>query len=181
MSAFRTSLLALLNAHFNGDAWRIKECLEDKEQLFQVVQGLLHPAGVATSVELHTVGPALQVVLGLDPVPAARPRVSKWGTYYPEGYKNWKKNAQAFFPQGVAPLEGPLRVELEVVCKRPKKPSSSIPTGDVDNYAKAALDAVNDAALWGDDKQVVSLLVTKRYAAVDETPRTIITIEQLAA
>lgn len=124
---------------------------------------------------------ALQVVLGLDPVPAARPRVSKWGTYYPEGYKNWKKNAQAFFPRDLRPLEGPLRVDLEVVCKRPKKPSSTIPTGDVDNYAKAALDAVNDAALWGDDKQVVSMLVTKRYAVGDEAPRTIITIQPLLA
>lgn len=122
----------------------------------------------------------LSIVIGLDPVPAARPRVSKWGTYYPATYKNWKKDALGFFPQDLEPLEGPLRVELEVVCKRPKKPTSTIPSGDVDNYAKAALDAVNDAKCWGDDKQVVSLAVTKRYAELDEEPRTLISIHKKA-
>lgn len=123
---------------------------------------------------------SVQVVIELAPVPAARPRVSKWGTYYPPNYKDWKKAAEAFFPFSPTPLEGALAVELEVVCKRPKKPTSPIPTGDVDNYAKAALDAVNDAKLWHDDKQVVSLAVSKRYAGDGEAPRTIINIKKKA-
>lgn len=121
---------------------------------------------------------ALHLVIGLDPVPAARPRVSKWGTYYPATYKNWKKDALGFLPQDLAPLKGPLAVILEVICKRPKKPTSTVPSGDVDNYAKAALDAVNDAKLWGDDKQVVALTVSKRYAEPGEQPRTLITIHK---
>ncbi len=123
----------------------------------------------------------LEVVIGLDPVPASRPRVSKFGTYYSATYKNWKKDAARFFPQAPEALQGPLAVELEVVCKRPKKPTTTIPTGDVDNYAKAALDAVNDAKLWEDDKQVVSLTVSKRYAVGDESPRTTINIQKKAA
>ena len=116
------------------------------------------------------------VTIGLPPVPAARPRVGRWGTYYPENYKNWKDKAHGFFPKLFKVADGPLRVELEVVCKRPKKPAGSVPTGDIDNYANAALDAVNDAGLWGDDKQVVCLQATKRYAEPGEEPGTHIRI-----
>lgn len=122
---------------------------------------------------------ALQVTIGLDPVPASRPRVTKWGTYYTATYKKWKEAAAKFFEKPEQVLTGPLAVELEVICKRPKKPTSEIPVGDVDNYAKAALDAVNDAQLWEDDKQVTQLLVTKRYAEPGEAPRTIIQIRSL--
>lgn len=121
----------------------------------------------------------LRIVIGLAPVPAARPRVARFGTYYPPTYKAWKKDALVFMPKVSSVLEGPLSVDMEIICKRPKKPTSSIPVGDVDNYAKAALDAVNDAALWGDDKQVVSMHVSKRYAEPGEEPCTVISINKL--
>jgi len=119
---------------------------------------------------------AHEVFIGLAPVPASRPRVTRFGTYYSKTYKNWKDQAQGFFPKLFKVAEGSLRVELEVVCKRPQKPAGSVPTGDIDNYAKAALDAVNDAGLWGDDKQVVCLHAIKRYAAPGEDPGTHIRI-----
>ena len=119
------------------------------------------------------------VEIGLAPVPASRPRVTKWGTYYTATYKDWKTAAQGFFPQCPEVLQGALAVELSVICKRPVKLTIAIPKGDVDNYAKAALDAVNDAGLWEDDKQVTHLTVSKRYAQPGETPRTIITIRRL--
>lgn len=119
-----------------------------------------------------------RVVIEQAPVPASRPRVSKWGVYYSDTYKKWKAAAARDFPTGpIMVLKGPLAVTLEVVCKRPQKLTSSIPVGDVDNYAKAALDAVNDAGLWDDDKQVVSLRVSKRYAEPGEAPHTLIDIQ----
>lgn len=121
----------------------------------------------------------LHIVIGLAPVPAARPRVAKFGTYYPPTYKAWKKDARWFMPKVSDPLQGPLAVDMEIICKRPQKPTSSIPVGDVDNYAKAALDAVNDATIWGDDKQVVSMHVSKRYAEPGEEPCTIINIKHM--
>lgn len=39
----------------------------------------------------------------------------------------------------------------------------SYPSGDVDNYAKAALDGMN-GVVWEDDRQVVQLGATKRWA-----------------
>lgn len=123
----------------------------------------------------------MQVVIEVPPVPAARPRVSKWGTYYPATYKDWKKAAAAFFHPASPCWSDPVFVELEIICKRPQRITNPIPPGDVDNYAKAALDAVNDAHLWLDDKQVVSLNVSKRYAEKDETPRTIIHIHRKKA
>lgn len=128
---------------------------------------------------LTTSDTGYEVVIGIDPVPAARPRVSKWGTYYPETYKKWKAAATKFFPKLFEQLKGPLGVELEVICKKPQRPTKTFPRGDVDNYAKAALDAVNDAQLWGDDDQVQRLIVSKRYAEKDEQPRTIIKIWRL--
>lgn len=38
----------------------------------------------------------------------------------------------------------------------------SCPSGDVDNYAKSALDGLN-SVVWDDDKQVVKLTAYKRW------------------
>lgn len=116
----------------------------------------------------------------LAPVPASRPRVSKWGTYYLKTYADWKSAAAGFMPAPPAtPATGELAVTLLMVCKRPKKLTQPIPNGDIDNFSKAALDAVNDAGLWGDDKQVVSLHATKRYAEPGEQPKTHIEIRSM--
>lgn len=120
----------------------------------------------------------LTIRIDLPPVPASRPRVSKFGTYYAATYKNWKKAALGFFPKDLQPLLGSLWVDLEIVCTRPKKPTGPIPTGDIDNYTKAALDAVNDAGVWGDDRQVTTLFVKKRYAHLGEEPHTLIRIRK---
>lgn len=120
----------------------------------------------------------LTIVIELPPVPASRPRVSKFGTYYAANYKDWKKAALGFFPKDLQPILGALRVDLEIVYKRPKKITRPIPPGDIDNYAKAALDAVNDAGVWGDDRQVTTLLVKKRYAHLEEDPHTRIHIKK---
>lgn len=114
----------------------------------------------------------------LAPVPASRPKVPRRGKpYYLPTYAAWCDGAAAFLrPQG-EPLDGPLVVFVEVVCKRPKKPANVMPVGDVDNYAKAALDALTSAGVWVDDKLVVEMTVRKRYTEGDEQPHTFITIE----
>lgn len=52
-----------------------------------------------------------------------------------------------------------------------------MPIGDVDNYAKAALDAITSADIWADDKLVVEMTVRKRYTEGHEQPHTFITIQ----
>jgi len=57
---------------------------------------------------------------------------------------------------------------LMYVSKRP----------DVDNLAKAVMDAINNVGIWEDDSQISVLRVSKIYS---DEPRCIITINQLEA
>jgi Holliday junction resolvase RusA-like endonuclease len=45
---------------------------------------------------------------------------------------------------------------------KPKKPSNPFPKEDIDNCAKAILDALNEIA-YLDDKQIVELHIKKEY------------------
>ncbi len=114
-----------------------------------------------------------------DPVGKQRPRFAKGRTYTPKKTVDYeaKIKDQAKSAMGrTEPLETPVAVYLYVnhavpasyskkrreAClnrsERPKKP-------DLDNCAKAFLDAMNEI-VYKDDVQVVSLHVTKRYDTV---------------
>lgn len=84
----------------------------------------------------------------------------------------------------VAPLDGPLSVELLFVFPRPKnriwktKPMPREPHDkkpDLDNLAKSVLDALNQIA-WRDDSQIVRLTATKQTASGDEQPHVVVRI-----
>lgn len=101
-----------------------------------------------------------------NPVPAARPRVSKWGTYYPKTYANWRKLAEASVLPGQLCLakDAPILVLVESVGKRPATSKRRWPIGDTDNHAKAVLDVITKAEdYWYDDDQAVWLISGKRY------------------
>lgn len=116
----------------------------------------------------------------IDPVPCPRPRHSlvgkrcpqcKRGTipvaYYTEAYKKFKAEAGKQFKrltQGTdCPLvQGPLTVRLIVTVRRPKTTLRSMPKPDVDNYAKAVLDAANKV-VWDDDSLIKRLVVEKEW------------------
>lgn len=63
------------------------------------------------------------------------------------------------------PIEGPLYVACDFFIEKPKSVKRRYPSvaPDVDNYAKAALDALN-GIVWMDDSQIVDLRLCKRYA-----------------
>lgn len=111
--------------------------------------------------------------LPVTPVPAARPRVAKWGTYYPKSYEKFRKEADAALrPYQVdAPYDGPVILMVTFICSRPKNPSNPYPRGDIDNYEKAFYDAITKAqCVWKDDAQITHVDAAKRYAAAGETP-----------
>ena len=60
-----------------------------------------------------------------------------------------------------------LNVNVECVVKKPKTSILDVPRGDVDNYAKGVLDAMN-GVLWDDDDQIVKLTVSKRFTEQNE-------------
>lgn len=109
-------------------------------------------------------------VFEIDAVPASRPRVSKYGTYYLPTYRTFKAQMSEIVSKNrdnFTRMEGPLRVIVWCAVKRPKTTKRSFPTGDVDNYAKAVLDSLN-GVLWEDDDQITELIVRKGYCADDK-------------
>lgn len=121
-----------------------------------------------------------EVYLPIAPVPAARPRVSRWGTYYPKTYREWKASAagllKPFWKEG-SPTDETVCVSVHAVAKRPQKLTRPLPHPDVDNYVKAVLDVITGSQLvWQDDRQVAYLWATKRYADAGETPHSFIRV-----
>lgn len=96
-------------------------------------------------------------------VPGRRPIAS---AYSPKPYAEWQKRAAAVLKSATGQrFEGPVAVSLIFAATRPKTTKLSHPKPDVDNYAKALLDAVTkDGRFWSDDTQVVSLSVDKVWA-----------------
>lgn len=67
------------------------------------------------------------------------------------------------------PVEGPVTLEVVFYLERPstikvnKRPHPVVPP-DIDKLVRGVSDALSDAAVWGDDSQVVKLVAFKRYA-----------------
>lgn len=135
-----------------------------------------------------------------QPVPQPRPRVSTRGgfarAYTPKGHAihAYREAIELLartngWRQG--PTQCPVAVEIDCYLERPAshvtkagEVRSSAPTypgrSDVDNLAKAVLDAITDAGtLWRDDDQVVDLHVRKHYARPQAGGRTIVTVRRL--
>ncbi len=110
--------------------------------------------------------------IGGKPVPAGRPRVTRWGTYYPKSYTTWIKSAQPFIEaMPTVPLKGNVALLVQVNCPAPKKTDHTAPMGDVDNFAKGPMDLITKLGKsWVDDRQIVSLTVVKRWVEKGEEP-----------
>tara|TARA_R100000654_G_scaffold1725_6_gene6362 strand:- start:1307 stop:1684 length:378 start_codon:yes stop_codon:yes gene_type:complete len=103
----------------------------------------------------------------ISPVAASRPRVSRRGAYFTGPYKEFRKDmieiVYIVLGDEFVPFSGPLRVDIEFYCKRPKKTKLSAPRADIDNYIKAALDSLN-THLWEDDTQIQQIYAAKQWA-----------------
>lgn len=117
-------------------------------------------------------------------VPKAQPRVKACrrgnhaGVYDPGTADAWKKlvGAGALAHWNRARFLGPLRLVLLFGMQRPKahynrhgdvrptSPKWHTSKPDVDNLAKAVMDALTQLGVWEDDSQVVRLDVGKVYA-----------------
>jgi Holliday junction resolvase RusA-like endonuclease len=114
----------------------------------------------------------LTIKVDIEPVPAARPRVTRQGwSYYPKRYKDFKaemsKRIRSYFDNPCTPCPAICEAEVEIVCDRPKSTKLPFPKPDVDNYFKAVTDAAT-GAVWVDDWQIERAAVSKRWANVGE-------------
>ena len=110
----------------------------------------------------------------INPVPASRPRVTRWSTYYPKKYTQFKLDMIALTSElDLTPFEGSLRVDIGFYISMPKswskkkkesKESSYCDNNaDVDNYLKAILDSLNEG-VYVDDRQIVEISARKIYS-----------------
>jgi Holliday junction resolvase RusA-like endonuclease len=118
-----------------------------------------------------------------DPVPQPRPRVSTRGgfarAYVPSKHPVHDYRgaiASAAADAGLTPTGEPLNVVIDAVFVRPKShlckagvkaTAPRLPRPDVDNVAKAVLDALQD--VMGDDSLVARLVVEKSYGTEART------------
>ncbi len=120
------------------------------------------------------------LVFPFDPVPASRPRVTRWGTYHTKTYKAWlTEAARTLASVSLSLPETPLAIVATFVCPRAKTSKLVTPKGDLDNYIKAPLDAITHAGLWPDDKWITFIAASKRFASPQEQPHTALHIYRL--
>jgi Holliday junction resolvase RusA-like endonuclease len=125
---------------------------------------------------------SVQFSIDSPPVPKGRPKFSKIGgfvrTYTPKKTSDYETIVRETAQQAMTrePLETPTAVylyfRLPIPKSYPKKRVAACLTGlerpikkpDIDNLAKSVLDGLN-GIVYRDDGQIVSLHVTKVYAA----------------
>ena len=121
---------------------------------------------------------SMRVVIPGTPVAQGRGRAIRFGDSIrvidPTKSRSWKAMARIHMVQAraraliFAPAEVALRVVIVATFSRPKShpkrnpPAWKVSRPDVDNIAKAVLDAGN-AIIWKDDSVVVDLCASKRY------------------
>jgi Holliday junction resolvase RusA-like endonuclease len=131
--------------------------------------------------------PTLDVIVPGPCEPKGRPRVRRRGQhvrlYTPKVTEDYEERVAAYARLAAAELGGwvvgrrvPLRLEVEVVCRRPgrlwrkvddngeRAPVTVRP--DLDNYVKSILDGLQRAELFADDAQVVELSARKVYGRI---------------
>lgn len=101
----------------------------------------------------------------LRPRPASRPRFGQGRTYHDADYERWL-DAAAWHMTRLPKHSGPVEVSIVVHADRfsfeVTPCERSRPTGvrgDIDNFAKAVLDAAERAGVFGNDRQVQALTI----------------------
>ena len=126
----------------------------------------------------------LEFVIRINPVPASRPRVSKWGVYYSKTYRFFREEApeaiaEAIIESGVGsstlPLTGYLECEFVFNVKRPKKTKLKYPHADVDNLLKGAQDSM-EGLIFENDKQIIVVKGRKQWSDIPSIKVTIRTL-----
>lgn len=117
----------------------------------------------------------VSLFLDVAPVPASRPRVTRWnGVFYGKTYDRFYEAAKVRFKElaaGRAPTDAPLILFAEFLAEKPRTGKLSYPRGDTDNFLKGPLDAMKTAGgFYGDDNQIIGVIAFKRYAAPGEEP-----------
>ena len=115
------------------------------------------------------------LTIPLTPLPAPRPRFSKFGTYNPKRYTDYKKAVALLAKRVFKPTLKPVKLVVYFYMPIPKSWSKKkrleavgqyhIKKPDSDNLLKTVKDALNGIA-YKDDSQVAVTVTYKIYAEV---------------
>lgn len=132
-----------------------------------------------------------------EPIAQPRPRAfvgtnGKAAVYDKGKASPWRDRVHVAASIGEVPkgLTGPIRLGLLFELPRPKRlrkgtspcglvPHTNVP--DIDNLAKAVMDALSVYGVWKDDRQVHALFASKWYVGMSTTEGVTIKIERLAS
>ena len=128
----------------------------------------------------------MKVVFHVAPVPASRARVTRWSTFFPKKYSQFKEDmVMALGNTTFIPSTKLIYAQLDFYVQIPKswsKKKKTLKNGrycdnnaDIDNYCKAILDSL-EGTYYENDKQIVMIRARKFYS---ETPRIEYTQEEL--
>ena len=111
-------------------------------------------------------------ILNISPIPASRPRFSKYGTYNTSKYSNYKKSLSIMLKQiHKTQIENQCRLTIKFYLPIPKmsKKKTEEHIGmyhykkpDLDNLLKGFMDAAN-GIVYKDDNIVSSIIAEKYY------------------
>lgn len=112
----------------------------------------------------------MKLNIPIDVIPQGRPRFYNGIAIDPPKSKQFKTELAMLVKslrRGSALLDGAIKIELGIYrqASKFKKGVTSKKYGDIDNLAKAILDAFN-GVIWQDDSQIVDLHITKNLADV---------------
>ena len=110
----------------------------------------------------------------VEPVPASRARVTRWSTYFPKRYTEFKKTMEvATSDVQFIPSKEKLYVQCKFYVAIPKSWSKKKRqqkhekfcdnNSDIDNYIKALLDSL-EGIYYENDKQIVMIRAMKFYS-----------------
>ena len=130
----------------------------------------------------------MKIVISCPPTPAARPRVTKHGTYNPKQKQQDKLSFEikAQLPLSYIPTTKPVELTIEFFMPIPNslsikkkalltgRPHTSRP--DLDNLLKILLDAAN-GVLYKDDSQIYEIHSCKVFSGKPRTELTILEYE----
>lgn len=156
-------------------------------------ESILNNVATVIGYTKHITWSTVKILINNEPKPSQRPRLSGYRVYVPGAYKN-----AAFFQKHVLPtlgdlfIETPCKMQIDIYAKTPTSFSKSqkllaemkilrpwTHTGDVDNYAKSAMDQIQPnkkrghRGILSDDALVFSMSCDKYYST---TPRYELTI-----
>lgn len=111
------------------------------------------------------------VLFPVEPAPASRPRVAKFGVHYSKAHTAFVRKATPYaaIHDGLYIGTGNILVVVEFVSTKAKTSKLLTPNYDIDNAVKLPLDVMTASGrFWKDDKQVAELVAGKRFKETDE-------------